>query len=85
MLATVGALGREVIMSSAEQPHVIGFGAAAFAERPAMVELEPGPAAAANAARVDPAAAEAVAFEHGAASRARDVGASRLGRCGRRR
>jgi hypothetical protein len=86
--ARVNMLGSELIVRSAEQPQVVGFGAAAFARGLAVVELEPGPAAAAHAVSVGPAAAEPLAFEHHAACGARNVRTARgwcSGRdCGRR-
>ena len=77
--ATIGVLGSELIMRAAEQPQVVGLGAAAFAGGLMMVELEPGSAAAADVVGIDPAAAEPIAFEHRAACRATDGGAPWLG------
>jgi hypothetical protein len=69
----VGAFGGEAIVRSAKQPQVFGFGAAAFAGRVAMIDLQPGGAAAASAIGIDPATAEPIPFEHGTSRRASNV------------
>ena len=71
--AAVGALGREVIVGSAEDANVFFFRDSTLATRVEVVELEPGLGVAAGAVRVDPAAGEAVAIDHGASDRMSDV------------
>jgi len=81
----VGALGGELIVRSAEQTQVVGFGAAALASRLAMVDLEPSLTAAANAMRIDPVAAEPIAFEYCPARGTGNRRGRTRGRAGRRR
>ena len=69
----VDLLGGEAIVRTAEDATVLGIVAAAHTAGDDMVVLQPGAALAADAVGAAPRAAEAVAFEHGAAGRAGDV------------
>jgi hypothetical protein len=59
------------VVRTTEKAQVRGLGAATLAGGLAMVELQPGSAAAAVASVISPAATEPVALDHRAASRAR--------------
>ena len=83
VLAPVDLLGREVIVRATEQPQVFRLAAAALTDGLAVIDLQPGPAAAANAMLIYPAAAEPIPFEHGAACGTRDLPPMFGRRCGR--
>jgi hypothetical protein len=82
VVTAVSELGREPIVSTAEQAQILGLRAAALARGMVVVEFQPSPAPAAAALCVDPTAAESITLEHRTSSRARDPRAWRRGERG---